>query len=377
MKNIAILGFGTVGSGVAKVLTDNCSLIAGRVGEEIRIKYILDLRDFPDNPFADRITHDYNVILNDPDVSLVAEMMGGSHPAYEFTKSALAAKKSVVTSNKEVVANFGTELLKIAKENRVSYMFEASVGGGIPIIRPLINDLAPNKILSVSGILNGTTNYILTQMIGHGESFDHALAEAQKKGFAEADPSADVDGLDAARKIAILSALSYGTLIPPDRVHTEGIRGITEEDVRLAQENGYAIKLIGKTELSDGKVLSMVSPRFVPLSSPLASVGGVFNGVLVDTDMVGEVMFYGQGAGKLPTAGAVCADIVDILSHRFEDRRAPVFEDATDESIADFGTYVSKNCFLRDGEFLGTDTLSETDADKKAKHLGARRYRIL
>ncbi len=377
MKNIAILGFGTVGSGVAKVLTDNCSLIAGRVGEEIRIKYILDLRDFPDSPFADRITHDYNVILNDPDVTLVAEMMGGSHPAYEFTKSALAAKKSVVTSNKEVVANFGTELLKIAKENRVSYMFEASVGGGIPIIRPLINDLAPNKILSVSGILNGTTNYILTQMIGHGESFDHALAEAQKKGFAEADPSADVDGLDAARKIAILSALSYGVLIPPDRVHTEGIRGITEEDVRLAHENGYAIKLIGKTELSDGKVLSMVSPRFVPLSSPLASVGGVFNGVLVDTDMVGEVMFYGQGAGKLPTAGAVCADIVDILSHRFEDRRAPVFEDATDESIADFGTYVSKNCFLRDGEFLGTDTLSETDADKKAKHLGARRYRIL
>lgn len=377
MKNIAILGFGTVGSGVAKVLTDNCSLIAGRVGEEIRIKYILDLRDFPNSPFADRITHDYNVILNDPDVTLVAEMMGGSHPAYEFTKSALAAKKSVVTSNKEVVANFGTELLKIAKENRVSYMFEASVGGGIPIIRPLINDLAPNKILSVSGILNGTTNYILTQMIGHGESFDHALAEAQKKGFAEADPSADVDGLDAARKIAILSALSYGTLIPPDRVHTEGIRGITEEDVRLAHENGYAIKLIGKTELSDGKVLSMVSPRFVPLSSPLASVGGVFNGVLVDTDMVGEVMFYGQGAGKLPTAGAVCADIVDILSHRFEDRRAPVFEDATDESIADFSTYVSKNCFLRDGEFLGTDTLSETDADKKAKHLGARRYRIL
>lgn len=377
MKNIAILGFGTVGSGVAKVLTDNCSLIAGRVGKEIRIKYILDLRDFPDSPFADRITHDYNVILNDPDVTLVAEMMGGSHPAYEFTKSALAAKKSVVTSNKEVVANFGTELLKIAKENRVSYMFEASVGGGIPIIRPLINDLAPNKILSVSGILNGTTNYILTQMIGHGESFDHALAEAQKKGFAEADPSADVDGLDAARKIAILSALSYGVLIPPDRVHTEGIRGITEEDVRLAHENGYAIKLIGKTELSDGKVLSMVSPRFVPLSSPLASVGGVFNGVLVDTDMVGEVMFYGQGAGKLPTAGAVCADIVDILSHRFEDRRAPVFEDATDESIADFSTYVSKNCFLRDGEFLGTDTLSETDADKKAKHLGARRYRIL
>ncbi len=377
MKNIAILGFGTVGSGVAKVLTDNCSLIAGRTGEEIRIKYILDLRDFPNSPFADRITHDYNVILNDPDVTLVAEMMGGSHPAYEFTKSALAAKKSVVTSNKEVVANFGTELLKIAKENRVSYMFEASVGGGIPIIRPLINDLAPNKILSVSGILNGTTNYILTQMIGHGESFDHALAEAQKKGFAEADPSADVDGLDAARKIAILSALSYGVLIPPDRVHTEGIRGITEEDVRLAHENGYAIKLIGKTELSDGKVLSMVSPRFVPLSSPLASVGGVFNGVLVDTDMVGEVMFYGQGAGKLPTAGAVCADIVDILSHRFEDRRAPVFEDATDESIADFSTYVSKNCFLRDGEFLGTDTLSETDADKKAKHLGARRYRIL
>ena len=377
MIQVAIMGYGTVGSGVAEVIHTNREGIKRELKEDMEVKYILDLRDFPGDPEEKKIVHDFDIIVNDPEIDIVVETMGGVHPAYEFSKRALEAGKSVCTSNKELVASCGAELLETAKEHNVNYFYEASVGGGIPIIRPLINDLAPNKILSVSGILNGTTNYILTQMIGHGESFDHALAEAQKKGFAEADPSADVDGLDAARKIAILSALSYGVLIPRDRVHTEGIRGITEEDVRLAHENGYAIKLIGKTELSDGKVLSMVSPRFVPLSSPLASVGGVFNGVLVDTDMVGEVMFYGQGAGKLPTAGAVCADIVDILSHRFEDRRAPVFEDATDESIADFSTYVSKNCFLRDGEFLGTDTLSETDADKKAKHLGARRYRIL
>lgn len=377
MKHIALLGFGTVGSGVAKVLTDNQALIASRIREEINIKYILDLREFPDSPFSDRITHDYSVILNDPEVSLVAEMMGGSHPAYEFTKQALEAGKSVVTSNKEVVANFGTELLELAAAHRVSYMFEASVGGGIPIIRPLVNDLASNRILSVSGILNGTTNYILTQMIDHGESFARALADAQQKGYAEANPAADVEGPDAARKIAILAALSYGVLVNPRDIHTVGITDISDGDVRAAKENGYAIKLIGYTESMDGKVLAMVSPRFVPLSSPLASVSGVFNGILVDTDMLGEVMFYGQGAGRLPTASAVCADIIDILSHRFEDRRAPVFRDADKENIADIRSYVCKNCFVRDGKLLEIDTLSEEDAEKKATQLGAKRYRVL
>ena len=304
-------------------------------------------------------------------------MMGGSHPAYEFTKQALEAGKSVVTSNKEVVANFGTELLELAAAHRVSYMFEASVGGGIPIIRPLVNDLASNRILSVSGILNGTTNYLLTQMIDHGESFARALADAQQKGYAEANPAADVEGPDAARKIAILAALSYGVLVNPRDIHTEGITDISDGDVRAAKENGYAIKLIGYTESMDGKVLAMVSPRFVPLSSPLASVSGVFNGILVDTDMLGEVMFYGQGAGRLPTASAVCADIIDILSHRFEERRAPVFRDADKENIADIRSYVCKNCFVRDGKLLETDTLSEEDADKKATQLGAKRYRVL
>lgn len=377
MKNIAILGFGVVGSGVAEVLTENKALIASRVGEEINIKYILDLREFPDSPFADRITHDFGVILNDPEISLVAEMMGGSHPAYDFSKKALESGKSVVTSNKEVVANFGVELLQIAAEHGVSYMFEASVGGGIPIIRPLINDLASNRILSISGILNGTTNYILTQMIEHGETFENALKDAQAKGFAEANPAADVEGLDAARKIVILSALSYGILINPNNIYTEGISGITSEDIRTARENGYAVKLIGKTELVDGKVLAMVSPRFVPLSSPLASVGGVFNGILVDTNMLGEVMFYGQGAGKLPTASAVSADIIDILSHDFKDRRAPVWEAADANNVAEFSSYICKNCFLRGNEFLGVETLSEKDASARAEQLGAKRYRVL
>ncbi len=335
MIHIAILGFGVVGSGTAEVLTQNKALIEKKVGDTINIKYILDLRDFPDHPLGHLVTHDFNDILNDPEVSLVAEMMGGSHPAYDFTVACLKAGKSVVTSNKEVVANFGTELLAVAREMGVSYLFEASVGGGIPIIRPLREDLASNHVTSVSGILNGTTNYILTRMNTAGASFEEALKEAQQKGYAEANPAADVEGMDAARKIVILAAMAYGKRIDPKSILCEGITAITAADVEVAAELGYAIKLIGYTTLTGGKILCMVSPRLVPMSNPIAGVNDVFNGILVSADMVGEVMFYGPGAGKLPTASAVVGDLVDIMSHTPAGVHSPVWEDAVPADIAD------------------------------------------
>ena len=340
MVNVAILGFGVVGSGVAEVLRDNARIIENNLGTQLTVKRILDLRDFPDSPFGHLVTHDFNDILNDPEITVVAEMMGGSHPAYDFTKACLLAGKSVVTSNKEVVARFGVELLTLAAQNGVRYLFEASVGGGIPIIRPLVNDLASNKILSISGILNGTTNYILTQMLDHGTAYADALADAQQKGYAERNPAADVEGLDAARKIVILAALSFGTLLSPDKIYCEGITKITVKDAAFAADNGYSVKLIGYTEKVGDKVLAMVSPRLVPFSNPLASISDVFNGVLVDANMLGECMFYGKGAGKLPTASAVVADIIDIVSHLTSDAvRSPVFTAASDNDYADFNAY--------------------------------------
>ena len=345
MVNVAILGFGVVGSGAAEVLTDNRRVIEKNLGEEIAVKRILDLRDFPDSPFGALVTHDFNDILSDPDIAIVAEMMGGSHPAYDFTKAALQAGKHVVTSNKEVVARFGAELLQIAAENGVRYLFEASVGGGIPIIRPLVNDLASNAIVSVSGILNGTTNYILTQMIDNGTSLECALADAKAKGYAEANPAADVEGLDAARKIVILAALSFGTLLSPDQIHCEGIMQLSAEDAETAKALGCSVKLIGHTRMVDGKVLAMVSPRMIPMSNPLAGVADVFNGILVDANMVGEVMFYGKGAGKLPTASAVVADIIDIVAHRGKEGiPAPKFAVATEEDYADFSQSRTRSC---------------------------------
>ena len=346
MVNVAILGFGVVGSGAAEVLTDNRRVIEKNLGETIAVKRILDLREFPDSPFGGLVTHDFNDILNAPEISIVAEMMGGSHPAYDFTKAALQAGKHVVTSNKEVVARFGAELLQIAAENGVRYLFEASVGGGIPIIRPMVNDLASNEIVSVSGILNGTTNYILTQMIESGTSLEDALADAKKKGYAEANPAADVEGLDAARKIVILAALSFGTLLSPDAIHCEGIMQLSTADADTAKAMGCSVKLIGHTKLVDGKVLAMVSPRMIPLSNPLAGVADVFNGILVDANMVGEVMFYGKGAGKLPTASAVVADIIDIVAHRGKEGiPAPKFKVATEADYADFSASVCRSCF--------------------------------
>lgn len=349
MMQIAILGFGVVGSGTAEVLTENQKLIAERCGEEVSIKYILDLREFPDHPLGNRVVHDINVILNDPEVVLVAEMMGGAHPAYDFTVAALRAGKHVVTSNKEVVATFGVELLELARANGVSYFFEASVGGGIPIIRPMQTDLASNKILSVSGILNGTTNFILTKMKEEGAEFADALKQAQINGYAEANPAADVEGLDAARKIVILAALAYGVLLDPNKISTEGITKITSEHTAVAEAFGGAVKLIGHTELIDGKVMAHVSPYLVPAQNPISHVDGVFNGILVDANMLGRALFYGAGAGKLPTASAVVADIIDILSNRAGERKSPVWVAACADQVADFAAYECRRCVVIEG----------------------------
>lgn len=385
MKKIAILGFGVVGSGVAEVLTENKLLIEKKLGETIEIKYILDLRDFPNSPFGDRVIHDFNIILNDPEISIVAEMMGGSFPAYDFSKAALLAGKNVVTSNKEVVAKFGTELLTIAKDNNVRYLFEASVGGGIPIIRPINNDLVSNKITSIDGILNGTTNYILTQMNQNGTDFANALSDAQAKGYAEADPTADIEGLDAARKIVILSSLAFGKCVSPEKISCKGITDITGDDFEVAKSLGYTIKLIGHAEQIDGKIYASVSPRFVPLSNPLAHISDVYNGILVGANMLDKVLFYGKGAGKLPTASAVVADIMDIVE-KMSNNQLPTISwtDADNNDIASENSYLANRCIIVDGySSIGTyfasinkttiitDRISNDDAVSLAESLNS------
>ncbi len=315
MIHIAILGFGVVGSGVAKVISTNAAELAERLdGEQLNIKHILDLRSFPDHPLGNRVTADFDDILNDDDVFLVVETMGGSHPAYEFSKKALLAGKSVVTSNKEVVANYGAELLEIARENGVSYLFEASVGGGIPIIRPMWQCLAANRIQSVSGILNGTCNYILTKMEREKSDFADALAEAQRLGYAERNPAADIEGTDTCRKISILTSLAYGEHVRPERLSCEGITKITYDDIAYASEHGYAIKLLGRaTRAENGKVYAMTAPHLVPKDNALAGVNDVYNGILVVGNIVEDVLFCGRGAGSLPTASAVMADVLDVI----------------------------------------------------------------
>lgn len=314
MINIAILGFGVVGSGVADVIAENADSLSERLcGEKLNVKHILDLRDFPDHPLGDRVTKDFDTILNDEEVLIVVETMGGSHPAYDFSKKALEAGKSVVTSNKEVVANFGAELLAIAREKGVSYLFEASVGGGIPIIRPMWQCLAANKIISVDGILNGTTNYILTKMFAEGWSFEDALKKAQELGYAEKNPAADVEGLDTCRKISILASLAYGTAIDPSKVHCEGITEITAADVAAAEYFDYKIKLLGRCADVNGKVYAITAPFLVPEEASIANIDDVYNGISVTGNAVGDVMFYGRGAGALPTASAVMADVLDVI----------------------------------------------------------------
>ncbi len=315
MVNIAIIGFGVVGSGVYEVIRKNFESITRKAGTEINIKSIIDIRDFSDHPESGLFKKDFDAVLNDPEIDIVVEVMGGLDPAYSYTKAALEHKKSVVTSNKELVATHGDELLKIAYENNVKYLFEASVGGGIPIIRPLKLCLAANEITEIVGILNGTTNYILTQMIKEGKSFEEALLEAQQKGYAERNPAADVEGHDACRKICILSSLVFGKHIDYKEVSTEGITNLTLTDVEYADKMGYAIKLLGYSKLVDGKVDVRVAPMLVEKSHPLATVDDVFNGILVKGDAIGDAMFYGRGAGKLPTASAVVADIIDIAKN--------------------------------------------------------------
>ena len=338
MVNVAILGFGVVGSGVAEVLATNGPHIDQKVDDLIRLKYILDVRDFPDSPFADKVVHDFSVIENDPEVSIVVETIGGAKAALDFTRRALRAGKSVVTSNKELVAEHGCELFKLAAEKGVSYLFEASVGGGIPILRPLNQCLAANEIEEITGILNGTTNYILTRMIRGGLSFDAALKEAQANGYAEQDPTADIEGHDACRKICILASLAFGRHIYPRQVPAEGITGVTLSDVAWAEACGKKLKLLGRAiRQADGRVCAYVSPHLVDVENPLAGVEDVFNAIAVKGNAIGDVMFYGRGAGKLPTASAVVADVIDAAKHRDEKKRVFWAEGGEDTTVSPDG----------------------------------------
>ena len=315
MLNIGVLGYGTVGSGVVEVLNTNQESINKKAGNEINIKYVLDLRDFPGDPIQEKIVHDYDVILNDPDVQIIVEVMGGVEPAYTFVKKALQAGKSVCTSNKELVAKHGAELLEIAKSKHINFLFEASVGGGIPIIRPLNQSLTADEIEEITGILNGTTNYILTKMSKEGLAFDEVLKDAQDKGYAERNPEADVEGYDACRKIAILSSLAFGMQVDYEDIYTEGITKITDVDMKYAKALNASIKLFGTSKKVNDEVFAMVSPMMISEEHPLAGVNDVFNGIFVSGNVLGDVMFYGRGAGKLPTASAVVADVVDAAKH--------------------------------------------------------------
>lgn len=317
MASIAIMGFGTVGSGVYEIVKTNSAILKQNAnGEEIKIKRILDIRDFSEHEDAELFTKDFSDILNDPEITVVVEVMGGLHPAYEFTKELLENGKSVVTSNKELVATYGTELLSLACDKNENYLFEASVGGGIPVIRPIHQCLTANRVERIAGILNGTTNYILNEMIEKGKSFEDALSDAQSKGYAEKNPAADIEGHDACRKIAILASLASRKFVDYRNIVTEGIVDITLEDVKYAESCGRVIKLIGYAEFDENdRLFSIVCPMLVDKSSPLACVNGVYNAVMITGDSVGDVMFYGKGAGKLPTASAVVADVIDAVKH--------------------------------------------------------------
>ena len=315
MVNIAVLGYGTVGSGVVEVINTNHESINKRAGQEINIKYVLDLRDFPGDPVQEVLVHDYEIIANDPEVDIVVEVMGGIEPAYTFVKRALESGKSVCTSNKALVAKHGPELMEIAKEKNINFLFEASCGGGIPIIRALNQSLTADQIDEVTGILNGTTNYMLTKMDMEGSRFESVLMEAQEKGYAEADPTADVEGYDACRKIAILTSLAYGQQVDYEDIYTEGITKITAEDFKYAKALGAAIKIFGTSRKEGNKLYAMVAPQMIQADNPLYAVNDVFNAICVTGNMLGDVMFYGKGAGKEATASAVVSDVVDAVKH--------------------------------------------------------------
>jgi len=315
MIKIAVLGFGIVGSGVVYVLDKNADRISQNAGQEIEVKYILDIREFPDSPYKHLIAEDFETIINDPEIAVVVEVIGGADAALTYTRRCLEAGKSVVTSNKELVAEHGSELLKLAMDKGVNYLFEASVGGGIPVIRPLAQCMTANTISEIYGILNGTTNYILTDMERNGTDFSEALLEAQKKGYAESDPTADIEGHDTCRKICILSSLAFGRHIYPKQVPTEGITGVTTNDMRYASQLGYEIKLLGRARSLGDKVFVYVAPHLVNKHSQLAVADDVMNAVVIRGNAVGNVVFCGAGAGKLPTASAVVADVIDAVKH--------------------------------------------------------------
>ncbi len=337
MRQIAIMGFGTIGSGVFDVVNTNREILRKNLGEEIQIKHVLDLRDFPGHPVQAVLTHDVNVILEDPEVDVVVETMGGLEPAFTFVRRALEAGKCVATSNKELVAQHGTELLRVARENSVNFFFGASVGGGIPIIRPLLRSLCADDVEEITGILNGTTNYILTKMAQEGSSFEDALREAQDNGFAERKPEADVEGFDACRKIAILSSLMLGRRVDFADIPTEGITGITKEDFRYAAKLGWSIKLLASSRKENGHVYAMVAPGLVKPGHPLFAVCDVFNAIMVHGNMVDDVMFYGRGAGSHATASAVTADILCAL--RFRHQNVYAGWDAEKQALSDVGSW--------------------------------------
>ena len=391
MVKIAVLGYGTVGSGIVEVIKTNQDMVNKKAGDEIDVKYILDLRDFPGDPYENLVVHDVEVILNDPEVQVIAEAMGGVEPAYTFTKRALSSGKSVCTSNKELVAKHGPELLQLARDNKCNYMFEASVGGGIPIIRPLNASLTPERVDGITGILNGTTNYILTKMEREGSDFDVVLKEAQEKGYAERNPEADVEGYDACRKIAILSSLVYGKNVNFEKIYTEGITKITTTDFTYAKKAGWTIKLLAMSKEVDGKYFAMVTPCMINPTNPLYNVNDVFNGILVHGNTLGNTMYYGAGAGKLPTASAVVSDIIDCVKHL--GKTVFCFWDAEDlklssmdDSVKRFFVRVSDADFAKAKEVFGdvemidaevagekgffTQAMSEKEFNEKSAQVG-------
>ena len=391
MIQVAVMGYGTVGSGVVEVIEKNKEEINKKSGEDINIKYILDLRDFPGDPYADKVVHDVEMILNDPEIKIICETMGGLKPAYDFTKRALKSGISVCTSNKELVAAHGPELIRIAHENKCNYLFEASVGGGIPIIRPLNYSLTAEKIDGITGILNGTTNYILSKMEKEGADFEDVLKEAQEKGYAERNPEADVEGYDACRKIAILSSLMCGKNVKYEDIYTEGITKITATDFVYAHAMGKTIKLLAQSKEVDGCFYAMVAPFMISKSHPLYMVNDVFNAVCVHGNMLGDSMYYGRGAGKLPTASAVVSDVVDCARHI--GKVIMCFWDAQDVALTGIGE-ASRRFFVRmaqdkesqalqvfasvsvieadvEGEFaFVTEQMTEKDFNQKAEEVG-------
>lgn len=362
MIHVAVLGYGTVGSGVVEVIETNKEAIDKRAAAHLNIKYILDLRDFPGDPYESKVVHDYDMILKDPEVAVICETMGGIHPAYEFSRQALLAGKSVCTSNKELVASHGPELISIARENHCNYLFEASVGGGIPIIRPLNYSLTAEKIDSITGILNGTTNYILTKMDKEGADFEEALKEAQEKGYAERNPEADVEGYDACRKIAILSSLMCGKNVRYEEIYTEGITKISAADFRYARQMDKSIKLLAMSRDKEEGFFAMVAPFMISKSHPLYSVSDVFNAVYVHGNMLGDSMYYGRGAGKLPTASAVVSDVVDCARHI--GKTVMCFWENEDVRVADIGMdqgkfFVRVSCDKREEAMEAFGSLAE------------------